>query len=179
MPHYLTYKHIYVPGTKKNLYPQFLFLFVVKWEFEKSGIQDIIIIGINSLTIVHNKMAHILFFVIWNFLFPVDRPFTCTTLFNRPEKSNVFKDWLALWVQRCMLISQELVVTFSMFFDLVALLIVNPVFNVRFHPWKFWKLTIYSNLFYQNLLSWSCFFNNAFPLIYFSLWLIAAIFHTV
>ena len=129
MPYYLTDKHICVPGTKKNIYPQFLFLSVLSWKFGKSGIQDIIIIGIHSLTIVHNKMAHIPFFVIWNFLFPADYPFTYPPLFSRPEKSNVFKDWLALWVQRYMLILQELVVIFSLFFDLVAQLFVFFVFH--------------------------------------------------
>ena len=37
-------------------------LSVIKWKSEKSEIQDIVIIGIASTTIVHNKKAHIPFF---------------------------------------------------------------------------------------------------------------------
>ena len=61
IPYYLTAHHIDVPGTKKNIQSHFS-LSVVKWNLEKSGIQDIIIIGIYSLTIVRNRKAHIPFF---------------------------------------------------------------------------------------------------------------------
>ena len=62
MPYYSTAPHIYVPGTKNNLHPQFFWIFVVKWMLEKYGIQDIIIIEIYSLNIVQNRKAHIPFF---------------------------------------------------------------------------------------------------------------------
>ena len=62
MPYYLIAHHIYVPSTKKNLHHQYIFLSIVKWKLEKSGIQDIIIIGIDSLTTVHDRKAHIPFF---------------------------------------------------------------------------------------------------------------------
>ena len=62
MPYYLTAQHIYVTGTKNNLHPQYFCLSIVKWKLEKSVRQDIIIIGIVSLTIVHDRKAHIPFF---------------------------------------------------------------------------------------------------------------------
>ena len=59
--YYLTAHHIYVPGTKKNLHPQFLTSHckVKAW---KTGSQDIFIIGIASLTIVQNRKVRIPFF---------------------------------------------------------------------------------------------------------------------
>ena len=63
MPYYLTAKHIYVPGTKNNIHPLFPPLSIVKLKPERSGSQDIIIIGIDSLTIVHNRKSHIPFFL--------------------------------------------------------------------------------------------------------------------
>ena len=103
-------------------------LSIVKWNLEKSGSQDIIIIGVPSPTIVHRK-AHI-FFVIRYFVFVVGGPFTWTLLFNRPGKSNVFNGWLALWGRYCMLIPQKLLVNFALVFDPVAQLFVSPAFHV-------------------------------------------------
>ena len=37
-------------------------LYIVKWKLEKSASQDIIIIGLASLTIVHNRKVHVPFF---------------------------------------------------------------------------------------------------------------------
>ena len=65
------------------------------------------------------------------FFFPSYGPFTCTPLLNFPEKSNVFKGWLAIWGKRCMLILQDLAVKFALVFDPVAQLFVFPAFHVR------------------------------------------------
>ena len=47
---------------KEQSPPPFFCLSIVKLKLDKYGSQDIIIIGIASLTIVHNRKAHIPFF---------------------------------------------------------------------------------------------------------------------
>ena len=64
------------------------------------------------------------------YFFLADGPFICTTLFIYPDKSNVFKGWLALQGWQCIIIPQELVVNFVLVFDPVAQLFVFPAFQV-------------------------------------------------
>ena len=59
MPYYLTAQNIHVPGTKNNLHPDNFCLSIVKWKLKKYGSQDIITIGVASLTKVHNIKSHI------------------------------------------------------------------------------------------------------------------------
>ena len=67
-------------------------LSTVKLKLDKYGSQHIIIIRIASLIIVHNIKEHVPFFLVTRyFVFLADGPFTCTTIFNCPDKSNVFK----------------------------------------------------------------------------------------
>ena len=80
---------------------------------------------------MHNRKAHIPFLSHLVFFFIANIPFTCTPIFNRPEKSNVFKGLLTLWVQRCILIPQELAVNCALVFDPVAQLFVFPAFQVH------------------------------------------------
>ena len=147
--------------TKNNLQTQCFGLSIINWNLEKSGIQDINIIGIYSLTILHNRKAQILFFI---------RPFfycRWTLYLHSPFqlsiKSNVFKGWLALLGQRCMLILQELAVNLALVFDPVAQLFVFPSFHILSSSMSMLEMNNILRLFIPNFLWWSCFFGGAFP----------------
>ena len=115
---------------KEKSPPLFFCLSIAKWKHEKYGSHGIIVIEIASLTIVHDRKAHIPLFESCGIFFLEDDPFTCTTILNRPDKSNVFKGWLAIWGRRCMLIPKELAIKFALVSDPVAQLFVFPAFYV-------------------------------------------------
>ena len=147
---------------QKQSPPPIICLFIVKWKLEKSGIQDIIIIVIASLTMMHNKKAYIPFFrhlvffsCVWslylNSPFQLFRKIQCFQRDNlRSGFSGIFlphKNWRQIlrWFS-----TQYLKCLFPLCFTSV-----RPL-------WECWKLTRSSNFLYQIFL-WYRFFDGTFP----------------